>query len=44
LGVRQSDTTPNPTVLLQDVVLAATSFVGTLIMIALIVMGVKYVR
>lgn len=44
LGVRQSDTTPNPTVLLQDVVLAATSFVGTLIMIALIVMGVKYVQ
>ena len=44
LGVRQSDTTPNPTVLLQDIVLAATSFVGTLIMIALIVMGVKYVK
>jgi len=44
LGLRQSDTTPNPTVLLQDIVLAATSFVGTMIMIALIVMGVKYVK
>jgi hypothetical protein len=29
---------------LQDVVLAATSFIGTLIMIALVVMGVKYVQ
>lgn len=44
LGVRISETTPNPTVLLQDVVLAATSFVWTMIMIALIVMGVKYVQ
>ncbi len=44
LGVRQSDTTPNPTVLLQDIVLSATSFVGTVIMIALIVMGIKYVK
>jgi len=44
LGVRQSDTTPNPTVLLQDIVLAATSFVGTMIMIALVVMGIKYVK
>lgn len=44
LGVRQSDTTPNPTILLQDIVLSATSFVGTLIMIALIVMGVKYIK
>ena len=43
-GIRQSDTTPSPTILLQDIVLAATSFVGTLIMIALIVMGVKYVK
>ena len=44
LGIRQSDTTPNPTVLLQDIVLSATSFVGTMITIALIVMGVKYVK
>ncbi len=44
LGVRTSETTPNPTVLLQDVVLAATSFVWTMIMIALIVMWVKYVQ
>lgn len=44
LGIRSSETTPNPTVLLQDVVLAATSFVWTMIMVALIVMGVKYVQ
>jgi hypothetical protein len=44
LGIRSSDTTPNPTVMLQDIVLSATSFVGTLIMIALIVMGVKYIK
>lgn len=44
LGIRNSETTPNPTLMLQDVVLAATSFIGTLIMIALVVMGVKYVR
>lgn len=44
LWIRSSETTPNPTLLLQDVVLAATSFIGTLIMIALVVMGVKYVQ
>lgn len=44
LGIRWSDTSSNPTVLLQDVVLSATSFVGTLIMIALVVMGFKYVQ
>jgi hypothetical protein len=44
LGIRNSDTTPNPTVLLQDIILTATSFVGTLIVIALLVTGAKYIR
>ena len=44
LGIRSSDTTPNPTLFLQDMVLAATSFVWTVIMIALVVMGIKYVQ
>lgn len=43
LGIRQSDTTSSPTILLQDITLAATSFVGTLIMIALLYLGVKAV-
>lgn len=43
LGIRQSDPRPNPTILLQDVVLWATSFVGTLIMIALLYLGIKAV-
>jgi len=41
LGFRTSDTTPNPTLLLQDVVLGATSFVGTIIMVALVYLGFK---
>jgi len=44
LGIRGSDTTPSPTILLQDIMLSATSFVGTVIMIALVVMGIKYVK
>jgi hypothetical protein len=44
LGIRSSDTTPSPTILLQDLVLAATSFVGTVIMIALVVMGIRYIQ
>lgn len=44
LWIRNSETTPNPTLMLQDIVLAATSFIGTVIMIALVVMWVKYVR
>jgi hypothetical protein len=43
LGIRSSDTTPNPTLLLQDVVLGATSFVGTIIMVALVYLGFKAV-
>ena len=41
LGIRSSDTTPNPTLLLQDIVLGATSFVGTIIMVALVYLGFK---
>lgn len=44
LWIRLSDTTPNPTLLLQDIILSATSFIGTLMVIALIVMGMKYVQ
>ena len=44
LGIRQSQTTVNtPTMLLQDIVLTATGFVGTVMMIALLVVGFKYV-
>lgn len=43
LGIKTSNTKANPTWLVQDVVLAATSFVGTLMVIALLVVGFKYV-
>jgi hypothetical protein len=44
LGIRSSSTEPNPTVVLQDIILGATSFVGTMMVIALIVMGIKYIK
>lgn len=44
LGIRTSDTTSNPTLFVQDIVLAATSFVGTLMVIALVVMWLRYVQ
>lgn len=44
LGIRTSDTTSNPTLFVQDIVLAATSFVGTLMVIALVVMWFRYVQ
>ncbi len=43
LGIRQSNTVTTPTMLVADVVLAATGFVGTLLTVALLVMGGKYV-
>jgi len=43
LGIRASDPNPNPTWLLQDVTLAATSFIGTLLMVALLYLWVKAV-
>ncbi len=43
LGIKESNTTSNPTLFVQDIVLAATSFIGTLMVIALIVMWFKYV-
>jgi len=43
LGIRTSDPNPNPTWLLQDVTLAATSFIGTLLMVALLYLWVKAV-
>lgn len=41
--IKESNTTSNPTLFVQDIVLAATSFIGTLMVIALLVMGFKYV-
>lgn len=35
---------PNPTVFVQDLILAATSFVGTVMVIALIIMWWKYIQ
>lgn len=43
LGIRSSETRSNPTLLVQDIVLTATSFIGTMMVIALLVMGFKYV-
>ena len=43
LGIKTSGTTSNPTLFVQDIVLTATSFVGTMLIIALLVMGWKYV-
>lgn len=43
LGIKESNTNANPTLFVQDLVLTATSFVGTLMVIALLVMGFKYV-
>lgn len=43
LNIRTSNTSSNPTVFIQDLVLTATSFVGTMMVVALIVMWWKYV-
>ena len=43
LRIKESNTSSTPTLFVQDIVLAATSFIGTLMVIALIVMGFKYV-
>jgi hypothetical protein len=37
LGIRQSDPNTSPTEFVQDIVLAATSFIGTILVVALIV-------
>jgi hypothetical protein len=43
LGIRSSDPNPSPTLLLQDVTLAATSFIGTIIMVAMVWIGINAV-
>lgn len=43
LGIRQSDQNPDPNLFVQDIVLAATSFIGVVVTISLVVAGVKYV-
>lgn len=43
LGIRRSDPNPSPTLLVQDITLAATSFIGTIIVIAMIYLGIKAV-
>lgn len=43
LNINTSNTSSNPTLFIQDLVLTATSFVGTMMVVALIVMWWKYV-
>jgi hypothetical protein len=43
LGIRLSDPNPSPILLVQDITLAATSFVGTIIMVAMIRLGIQAV-
>lgn len=43
LGIRKSDQNPDPNLFVQDIVLWATSFIGIVVTISLVVAGAKYI-
>lgn len=43
LWINKTSSAANPTLFVSDLILSATTFVGTMLTIALIVMGIKYI-
>jgi hypothetical protein len=44
LGIRKSDPNPSPDILINDIILSATFFIGTVATIAIIYAGRRYIR